>query len=72
MQRTSPVTFTLCDPNPKINKTSIVEMNLNGEKRVIEEFEGVYTSWDFSDDHALLLNREGDFLMYNMLNKNVN
>jgi hypothetical protein len=31
--------------------------------------EGIYTSWDFSDDFVLLLNREGDFLLYNMLNK---
>ena len=61
--------FLYCDFQN--NNTQIIEMRLGGNKTIIEEFPGSYTSWDFSNDCAILINRDGDLLFYNFLSKNV-
>ena len=37
----------------------------------IDEIDGIFTSYGFSDEAVLLLNRAGDFYYLNLLNKNV-
>lgn len=74
LQRTSHSTFTLCEPymsSDKKKHTRILEMSISGDSKVIAEFDDEFTSWDFNNDYALLLNKEGDFLFYNMYNKNM-
>lgn len=68
MDRTSPSSFMICDVED--SNTKIIQKNIKGEHTTIQEFDSVYTSWDFSNDNALLLNREGDILFYNFLSKN--
>ena len=68
LQRTSPTTFMFCDNTP--THTRIIEFNITtASVKVIDELEGIYTSWDFHDDLALLLNRQGDMLLYNLLTR---
>jgi hypothetical protein len=54
--------------------TNIMELSFNskGETHLkeIEEFMGVYEYCCFGDEHAFLVNREGDIIYYDIVDKN--
>ncbi len=74
MSITSSSAFLYCNPTNN-NKTNIQQFNNKGfnalqkKTKVIIELDRLYTTYNFLNDYALLINREGDLKLYNYLTK---